>query len=373
MRRLSRTILLALLVGLLAITQAPPAAAIGSFGPVQEATRPGCVPIDGLMETHGDAVGGADGAIHGFVSFNGSADCEMSDIWYVERRNGRWTRQLSPYKGEVLAVAYDSTGTYLLHRVWSSNTVRVTKRSSAGVFTGGREISANAGSAVIAGDLIASGGTWWAVWAERTSPEPDIVYDLFQAKTIGPDVPTKQNITNTPTVSEFAPSVILRPQNRTSMAFELTNPGSGVTLGIGTAASEGRWALRRFELTPAGGAQPQMAFAGTVTHIVWARGTQIVTANDRGGWRTTKVFNTRGSGPRVAFSRSKVFEAWTTTPDPTRAFAAERSTAAGAAWTGVTISPAGSANHRVLAVAGFGAKATVLIWDGTRVYSRTQN
>lgn len=376
---LTRAALIALLAALLALAQAAPAAAIGAFGPVQELHRP-CKPIDGLMNVDGDLVATSAGTVHGFVSFNGSADCEGSEIWYVERRDGRWTKQLSPYKGTVLAVAIDSTGTYLLHH--DSPSVRVTKRTTAGAFTGGRELSGDV-THVTNGDVVATEGTWWAVWAESPVSFPDLSYELFQAKSIGTDVLTKQNITNSPEVSDENPSLVLRPGPRVSMAWTLRDVGGvGRRLGVGTAAADSAWSLRPFELTPARPgvevSEPSFAFAGGVSHIIWKERRDqeppaIVTADDRSGWETVKVFNTRGFGPRIAMSSGKVFAAWTTADGPSRAFAAERSTEAGATWTGVTISPSDPADHRVLAVTGTGGKATVLIWDGTRVYGRTQS
>jgi hypothetical protein len=379
MKRLSRTAVLLLLGGLLALAPTAPAAAIGGFGPSQEVLRPPC----SGQTTEMDVVAGADRRLHGFVSFEGgSAGC-AEGIWYVERRGGGWFTQRSPYDGKVLGVAVDSTGTYLLH-LTEVSTLRITKRTAGGTFTPGRLIGGFAPSVErdrTTGDVVATGGEWWAVWS---SPEDG---DLWQSKTIGPNINGAVTVTNTPDTQDNTPSLVLRPGGSVSMVWQQAGDlGPQGPLGVGTAGSNGVWRLRPWELTPADpnvvNSSPEMAFAGNTTHVVWVRfsappsgpggPTRVLTANDRaGGWRTVHTFNTHGIGPRVAMSSGKVFEAWTTSADPARAFVAERPTGAGA-WTGVTVSPSGTAFHFVVALAGVGGKATVLVYDGNRVYSRTQ-
>ena len=91
------------------------------------------------------------------------------------------------------------------------------------------------------------------------------------------------------------------------------------------------------------------------------------------------MFNTAGTSPKIAMSSGKVFAAWNTPGVPSRVFAAERSTASGSVWTGTTVSPGSPVDHLVLAVSGFGGKATTLLWERgrpptevNRVDARTQ-
>jgi hypothetical protein len=379
MKRASRAALVVLLGALLAIAQTGPAAAIGGFGPVQEVLRTAC----SGQAVRADVVAGPDKRLHGFISYEFGAEGCAQEIWYVERRDGRWIRQRSPYTGKVLAVAADSTGTYLLH-LTDIATLRITKRTAGGTFTSGRLIGGFHPAVErdrVTGDVVASGGEWWAVWA---NPEDG---DLFQSKTLGADIAGAASITNTPDTLDVTPSLVLRPEARVSMVWHKQGAlGPAGPLGVGTADSGGVWRLRTFELTRPepdvlNGA-PQLAFAGTTTHVVWVRHRvpptgpasppQVLTANDRGGrWGSVHTFRTNGTGPRVALSSGKVFEAWTTAAQPSRAFVAEVPTSGGT-WTGTTVSPLSQAFHVVVGLAGVGGKATVLIYDGTRVYTRTQ-
>ena len=97
------------------------------------------------------------------------------------------------------------------------------------------------------------------------------------------------------------------------------------------------------------------------------------TASNLGsGWVRQHTFRTHGFGPRVALSSGKIFEAWTTASEPSRAFVAEVPTSGGT-WTGAAVSPTNSQLfHGVVALAGVGGKATVLVYDGNRIYAKTQ-
>src|SRR6266540_1312758 len=103
-------------------------------------------------------------------------------IWYFQGAGGSWTRQRSPYRGVLMAAASDGTGAYLMYR--ASDGVHLAKRTPGGTFTAGRLLS-DTTNRFIAGAVIATGGSWWAVWTEQTGQNRfgDPVYGLFQAKT----------------------------------------------------------------------------------------------------------------------------------------------------------------------------------------------
>jgi hypothetical protein len=67
----------------------------------------------------------------------------------------------------VIAVAWDTTGTYLLYIDGGvTSDLRITKRLTNGTYTGGRLLSTERGldSNFAEGDVVATGGRWWAVW-----------------------------------------------------------------------------------------------------------------------------------------------------------------------------------------------------------------
>ena len=124
-----------------------------------------------------DAAAGVGGRVYGFADF-GPGPCD-GRIWYFSGRDRSWRHVRTPYTGRVLAAAWDTTGTYLLYA--NPTGVWVTKRTSAGVFTGGHRLSRTRD--VSEGDLLVSRGSWWAVWAEDAPGDPGTA--IFQAKTYG--------------------------------------------------------------------------------------------------------------------------------------------------------------------------------------------
>ena len=95
-----------LLVGALAV----PARAIGSLGRRISIWDPVC-DFDAFNV---DLVRDTSEVAHGFADLWG---CPTPDfrIDYFEGSGTTWTRQATPYRGFVVAVAWDTTGTYLLY------------------------------------------------------------------------------------------------------------------------------------------------------------------------------------------------------------------------------------------------------------------
>ena len=152
-----------LLVGALAV----PARAMGFLGPPVGIWDPVC-DFDAFNV---DLVRDASEVAHGFADLWG---CPTPDfrIDYFEGSGTTWTRQATPYRGFVVAVAWDTTGTYLLYVDIARLELRITKRLTNGVYTGGRLLSTHVsfdGSSA-QGDVVAVGGQWWAVWREHVAP-----------------------------------------------------------------------------------------------------------------------------------------------------------------------------------------------------------
>jgi hypothetical protein len=174
----------ATLLTALAIALAPTAQAAGALGPRQTVHQPEVCGSTGAW--NGDAGAGGDGVTRGFASYvDWSCVTPIghgSPIVYLERSGSGWRSERTPYVGTVLAVAVDVTGTYLLYNseVGQPNSgLRITKRLADGTFTGGRELAPGPADD---GDLIVSGGAWWAVWSQ--SGPNGTPGDLYQARTM---------------------------------------------------------------------------------------------------------------------------------------------------------------------------------------------
>jgi hypothetical protein len=343
----------------LLVAAALPARAVGTFGPPVTVVPSPC----SFVFADADAALGSDGLTRGFVTYNGPG-CAF-EIWYFQGSGSTWTRQLSPYQGVVLGVAVDGTDTYLLYA--ASDGVRITKRTAAG-FTPGRRLSGvGLGGAVEPrGDVIATGGTWWAVWSEQVGPGGEFAQtELFQAKTYGTDR-NRQRITFVTNRDDTAPSLAKRPGGGAVLAWERNDGARGEVSDIRVATSaDGTWSSRAFATAGNLNSQPDLFTAGSSTFAAWIRDGRAVAADNTGGVFTSHTFLTPASfRPRVAASLGRVFVIWTT-PAP-RTFFAER---VAGAWSGTFLSDPDRPGLAVTARAG---KATVLMLSALRLFARTE-
>lgn len=355
MRRPIAVVLLSLA---LLLAAALPARAVGAFGPPVTVVPSPC----SFIFADADAALGAGGLTRGFVTYNGPG-CP-SQIWYFEGSGTSWTHQLSPYRGIVLGVAVDGTDTYLLYA--AGDGTRITKRTAAG-FTPGRRLSGfGLGSAIPPmGDVIATGGTWWAVWREPVGPGGEFAQlDLFQAKTYGTDL-NRQRITSSP-LDDSAPSLAKRPGGGAVLAWERNDGARGETsdIRIGTSA-DGAWSSRPFATLGSLNTQPDVFTAGVSTYVTWLRDGHAVEADNTGGAFASHTFATAaGFRPRVAASGGTAFVAWSTPGE--RTFFAER---VGGTWSGAYLS---DPPRPAFAVTASGGKATVLMLSSLRLFARTE-
>ena len=372
-----------LLVGvavLLAALTTTPALAIGTFGPVVEVLRPGCgyQPLEASV----DAAVGADGTTRGFVSFGGACG---DTIRYFEGHGDTWTTATSPYHGRVLSVAWDATGTYLLyvqpHPQWAGgNEVRITKRTSDGIFTGGRRLAQPvfAGApddAPPTGDVAASGGSWWAVWTNISDGGYNI--DLFQAKTVGTDVGPRRLTYDRR--FDWEPSIALRPGDSATLAWQREDPISRLpssAIWVATSSDDARWSRsREFELARAlpnaYHYSPDLTIAGIRTYLTWSNRGRIMQADNESDFFQAHTFLTPGLDPHVAVSGQRTFVAWAANvyPGPARSFAAERE---GATWSGTYVSPVTGTPQVLVGATATGGKLTVLTLSALRLYARSQ-
>lgn len=360
-RRLLPVVAIAAITALVLAGLAAPAQALNPFGAPAQIVNPGCT----FSDAPSDVVRGSDGLAHGFVSFAGGT-CGTT-IHYFQGAGSTWTDTLTPYHGTVLATAWDTTGSYLLYR--AADGLRITKRTTAGVFTGGRRISA---SAVFDGDVVARGGEWWAVWVEDVGAQSD----LFQASTLGPFDHARQRITFDP-LFDLEPSLALSPAVDAMVLFWVRErPGIHEVfdqLRAATANLSGRWTSRSFtDFTNVGLTGPDVTVTASKTFVAWheINTAHIVESDNLGGAFTRHTFLTPGIGPHIAFAGGEVFVGWTTLSSPRRAFVAERS---GSTWTGRYASPVVPRNQHLLGMVVVGGKATAIIASiPFRIYATTE-
>ncbi|MET0912093.1 MAG: AAA family ATPase, partial [Acidimicrobiales bacterium] len=165
----------ALLVGLLLVgALATPARAIGAFGPPVTIDNPTCE-FDAFNV---DQAQDASGATHGFSDLWGTGCNESFAIRYFQGSGTSWTVETTPYRGFVVAVAWDTTGTYLLY-IDSALRLRISKRQANGTYIQGRLLSTTMGpdGSLAQGDVVATAGQ------QRVAPDgmPQHVRNMLSA------------------------------------------------------------------------------------------------------------------------------------------------------------------------------------------------
>jgi hypothetical protein len=367
---------------LLVAVLATPARAIGSFGPPVTIDDPPCA-FDGFNT---DLARDTGEVAHGFTDLWGSNCNTGIRIDYFQGSGTTWTREATPYHGFVVAVAWDSTGTYLLYVDIARLELRITKRLTDGTYTAGRLLSTHVGAdgSLGQGDVVASGGQWWAVWREHVAPggTPGDEFDqteLFQAYTVGGTLHGRQRITTNPQW-DSAPTLARTPASTFPLTLVWARGGSDFNPGqtdlrraLGNAA--GAWSSSSLATLGVLNFWPDVQVDGTTTYVTWNRDGRTVAADNGGGSFASHTFNTPGiqqAPPRIAVSSGSVSVGWTVqTSVPFRAFVARR---VGSTWTGAYASPSSATLPQFLqGVAPKGGKATAVILSiGSRLYATNE-
>jgi hypothetical protein len=365
-----------MLVLLALVSLAAPAHAIGAFGPPVTVYDPPCE-FDAF---NADAAQDVTGVAHGFTNLWGGTGCENPVIRYFEGSGPSWTQEATPYRGFVMGVAQDATGTYLLYLDPAAGQgIRITKRLAAGTYTAGRLLSGNwASSSDTHGDVVAAGGRWQAVWTEPTGAAMQL--DLFQASTLGGTSRNRQRIT-TSGLADWGPTLALTPGTIFPLKLiwvrggnlEGEGPAVQSDLRLANGAANGTWSASALATLGQDNFWPDARVVGTTTYVTWLRDGRAVAADDGSGRFASHTFATPAiphGRPKTALSAGRVFAAWTTTSN--RTFVAVRS---GGTWTGAAASPAGAARLQfVTGLVPRNGKATALtISFGARLYATTES
>ncbi len=377
-RRGMTLVAVVLLLGALAA----PARAIGSFGPPVSIWDPVCE-FDAFNV---DLVQDTSEVTHGFADLWG---CPTPDfrIDYFEGSGTTWTRQATPYRGFVIAVAWDLTGTYLLYVDVARLELRITKRLTNGTYTGGRLLSTHVGfdGSGAQGDVVADGGQWWAVWREHVaaggSPGDEFDQtDLFQAHTFGGTLHGRQRITTNP-LWDSAPTLARTPAGTFPLTLVWARGGSDfgapsptdLRRALGNAA--GTWSSSIFATAGTLNFWPDAQVVGTTTYVTWNRDGRAVAADNGSGSFVSRTFTApaiQNARSRIAVSSGDVVVGWTTPTATTfRAFVAER---VGSTWTGAYASPSSATRLQFLqGVAPRSGKTTaVIVSFRSRLYATTE-
>jgi hypothetical protein len=378
-RRPALLLLSLLLVGVVGA----PARAVGPFGPPVTIDNPTCA-FDAFNV---DQAQDASGVTHGFSDLWGS-DCNTSfAIRYFERSGAGWAVEATPYRGFVVATAWDTTGTYLLY-VDPTLNLRITKRQANGVYIQGRLLSARVnigpdGSSA-QGDVVATGGQWWAVWREHVAPGggPGDEFDqteLFQAYTVGGTYVPRERVTTSPSW-DSAPALALTPGTTFPVRLVWARGGSDfggseTDLRRALGDQDGGWVSATLATAGFLNFWPDVAMSGTTTYVTWNRDGRTVQASNASGSFLSHTFVTpavQSQRPRIAVGPGQVVVGWTTAAVPYRAFVAERT---GSSWSGAAASPAGLPRLQLLTgVATTGGNATAtIVSSGSQLYSATES
>ncbi|MFI7542483.1 hypothetical protein [Actinoplanes sp. NPDC049599] len=391
--RVVSTLALASSLGFLVLTG--PAAATPAAGPgwsaAVTALDPGCQPDVSTAA----ATAGPDGRVHGFAGYV-RGTCTDDPLWYFQGRAGRWAQARSPYHGDVLATAADSTGSWLLYLDSAGyDRVMLGRRTRAGGWAAPRTISTLRGSAVGSGvqgaALVARGGRWWAVWAQAL-PDPDSsspATRLFQAGTLGGPRPARPITTPPAGSQETNPALALLPGRAGGAVLVWARDVRGAATGtqndelrFATSAPDGRW--RATVSVPAGpgpaALHPVLSRAAGTTWLAWQRqgldpdgpaDSAVLITPQPARPREPAVFTAAGGAPVIAAGPGRVDVAWPSA-DRTGIVLATR---AGGGWSTQTVRLSNAARSlRPLAITAAGRTRTLVVQSRSaagRIYAVT--
>jgi hypothetical protein len=261
-RRWAAVVAAVLLLGL-----APPAGA-HDLGPSQVLIASRGMEADVAVAVDGD------GLVHGFANVTGRT---TGEIRYFEGRGSSWTVLATPYRGDVLSVAVDRTGSYVLHR--AADGLRIAKRLRDGRWTGGHLLVPQAAVPPVASveaDLVAVDGRWWAVWSWL----PAAQLDVFEAGTFGGGFRSGR-VTGS-LAPDRAPTLALTPSGA-ALVWQ-----RGGDLWTASADRPGRWTGSRHLLRSASG--PDLVVDGSTWHLSYlSAGVLRYGRGSAAGLRTERV------------------------------------------------------------------------------------
>ncbi len=245
----------------------------------------------------------ADGTVRGFAdSANALTD---QPIGYFRNRAGTVSTRTSPYRGHVIATAWD--GVDALYVVYSQgNVLKIARHlDSSGVFSPATVLSAH--YYFNGADVVASAGKWWVVWSEAEGGHAT----LFQRHTLLGSGERTHAVTTPAASSDLDPSLAYEAGHAT-LAWTRVPKNNGspskVWLGRGTGAL---FSANAFATGGNVNYNPDVAVSAGHTYVTWS-GLDTVSEKDNatGPW-TAHQFATHGHRQTIAVSLGRVFVGWT--------------------------------------------------------------
>lgn len=275
------------------------------------------------------AAKGADGRTHGFASYHGGTSCDHR-ITYFAGSGTSWQSVPTALRGQVVDVAADATGTYLLYidRPDGDRVLTVARRAADGTFTDRTvlaELGSNRGGGQDGrGSIVARDGRWFAVWPRFAGTIGK--FTLEQAGTLFDDGarvrPVRVEVPTTPASTDTFPALALGPDGQPRLFWqrEVSWNEEDLLLSVGDS---GAWnpaqrvaaSVWTSDLHP--GAL-DIAVTGRRTFLSWSVYTgefdRVVVAESAGGpWRTSTPPSDPEQfawGARLQASGSTVFTAF---------------------------------------------------------------
>lgn len=323
----------------------------------------------------------ADARMTGNGDLFGFATCRTGTGNHIRFLSRNPDRSVNPseatgFVGRVMAVANDSTGTYVLYS--NDTQIRIGKRTNAGAYSSRAVDTFGGGGSLPSGDVIAKGGQWFGVWSEQVGPGGEFAEtDLFFAGSNLPPAPVPPASSSLddlqPTLAYSLSTPVLVWARWDSPAV----PGpsdllvskyiSGSWQSTRTFASAGTWNL-----------SPDIFIGGGRTFVAWERDGYVWVASNATGSFVSHRFNTGGSFPKVAASITinrpdHVFVTWTAFGNTgSRAFFAQTNSTGSVTGTWLGDYVAGSPSF-VVGAGGFATKGTSVYTTATAVVARSQS
>lgn len=362
-------------------------ATLATAGPAQAAPPP-AVPVlstgcTGII--YSDAVGsaaGASGKVHGFAGYEYSGCGDR--LYYFEGAGSTWTTRATSLFGDVVDVARDSTGTYLLYvinELAETPELAVAKRAPDGTTTRLAVVAPVNGTAQgVRGSIVARDGRWLAVWSQAGSTSGD--NDLYQFGTLY-GTPGTTSPVAIGSGNDMAPTLAFAPDGATILAFTRTW-STGKVVRVARTTNGSTWSWR----TAGSGLPINLDFASLAlavtsagTFVTWTESvnqiSQVVVADDlTGTWRRQQppaVYDSANWDGSIVASGTKVMAGYASGdeyPNDTVAFA-KRTTATGS-WTTVPTGggvPVDIDSSGVAGLSLYGSTATALVVSGNKLYA----
>jgi hypothetical protein len=276
----------------------------------------------------GFAEAGADGRTRGFVEVNGDGCDPDERVWFVEGAGRSWLEpEVTPYRGVVLAAAGDARGTWVLFQGLSG--VFLGRRTGPGAYTRPQALSTftRPQAALPSGDLMVSGGRWWAVWSEHVGPAGmPAQAELFEAGTLARAPVAKRPVTSHPH-GDIEPSVMFDPdRGALTLAWVRRAPGALVSeLRVAHARPGEPWSSRVVSRPGTLNLNPTLALSGDrdgegVT-LAWQQDLRVVLSVQ--GADPEVVSSAAGVRPHLTVAEGEVRVGWTEPGTRGRAVVAE--------------------------------------------------